>query len=84
MLALVAARDRAAASRWTGVRTTFTDLGSGHAQYRAASTAVAAGVMLKLENDTFQAGRVVSGAEALEVMTRLEPLVTRAVGARGR
>ena len=45
---------------------------------RAASTAVAAGVMPKLDNDTFQAGRVVSGAEAIEVMTRLEPLVARA------
>lgn len=78
MLTVVAARDKAAAAKWTGVRKSFSDLGGGHAQYVAASTAVAAGVMTTTEGDAFQVSRVVTGAEGIEALARLESIARKA------
>ena len=49
-------------------------MSTGHLSYPAASAAVASGVM-PLDNDgRFQVNRVVTGAEALEVVDRLRAL----------
>ena len=84
VLAIVASRDKSVGAKWANARETFADLGSGHAQYPAASMAVAAGAMTALEGDTFQVARVVSGAEAIDVVTRLEALARRVGLAGGR
>ena len=56
-------------------RASFSDLAPGHLSYPAASEAVAAGVLEPLEQNTFQPGRPVSGAEVMVVMGRLSDLV---------
>jgi tetratricopeptide (TPR) repeat protein len=78
ILAVIGTRDKAAAAKWSAARTSFADVGSGHAQYPAASMAVAAGVLAAAEGQAFQIGRAVSGAEAIEALTRLEALARRA------
>jgi len=50
------------------------DMGPGHLSYAAASTAVASGVMPLLDGARFQVNRVVTGAEAIEVVDRLRAL----------
>ena len=58
-----------------GARVSFSDLAPSHLSYPAASEAVAAGVMAALEQNTFQPGRQVSGAEAMTAFGRLERLM---------
>src|SRR4051794_4068238 len=59
---------------WQSARMRFTDMSTGHLAYPAASAAVAAGVMAALPDGSFQPSRVVSGAEAIESMERLQAL----------
>ena len=75
VLATVAARDPARAAAWREVPVRFSDIGAGHLHYAAASTAVAAGVLAVDEGGAFQPSRPVSGAEAVDAVTRLEPIV---------
>ena len=56
-------------------RANFSDLAPGHLSYPAASEAVAAGVLQSLEQNTFQPGRPVSGAEVMTALRRLGALV---------
>jgi tetratricopeptide (TPR) repeat protein len=78
LLAVIGSRDRALAESWSGKRLAFPDLGGGHAMYAAASVAVASGVMSRLDKDAFGPSVVVSGAEAIATVDRLEALAMRA------
>lgn len=75
VLALVAAARPAAAKAWQGAGLKIADVPPGHLQYPAVSQAVASGVMSLGERNTFELLRPVSGAEAFEVVTRLEALL---------
>ena len=65
---------------WQMSRVTFTDLESGHLAYRAASTAVASGIMAPLSNGAFQPSLPVSGDVAIAVVQRLQRLAGRVTG----
>jgi tetratricopeptide (TPR) repeat protein len=60
-----------------GSRASFSDLAPGHLSYAAASEAVGAGVLLPLEQNTFQPGRAVNGVEAIAALGRLRGLIGR-------
>ena len=76
LLSLIAARNPEAAKAWQGARLKIADVPPGHLSYPAVSQAVASGVM-SLENGAFQLLRPVSGAEAVEVITRLAALANK-------
>jgi tetratricopeptide (TPR) repeat protein len=59
---------------WQDARIKFADLSSGNMSYPAASQAVAAGVMKVGPDNAFQPSRLVDGAEAVEVIGRLQAL----------
>ena len=71
LLAKVAVVSPAQARAWTNARGKFTDIAAGHLAYPAASTAVAAGLMVAAPDGSFQPSRVVTGAEAIEAVERL-------------
>jgi hypothetical protein len=73
LLSLVAVLRPEQAKRWQGVRIAVNDVASTHLSYPAVSAAVAAGVM-PLSGGNFDLLRGVSGAEALEIIGRLEAL----------
>lgn len=74
VLSIIASRRPVLASQWRAARPRIVDLPPGHLGYPAASMAVAADVMPLLEGGTFRPARPVSGAEALDVVGRLEVL----------
>ena len=74
VLGLIARDHPALAERWRAPGRTFSDLPPGHLSYPAAAMAVAAGVLPVLDGGTFQLGRVVSGAEAIAAVDRLQAL----------
>jgi tetratricopeptide (TPR) repeat protein len=78
VLTLIAQRDPALGKTWMGVRRTFSDLGPGNLYYPAASLAVHAGILETTEGGAFQAGRVVTGAEAADAVQRLAELLAQA------
>jgi len=85
LLARVAAIAPARANAWRDARGRFTDLAPGHIAYPAASAAVASGVLTTAGDGTFEPSRVVTGAEAIDAITRLQALAnpdTRARPAR--
>ena len=55
-------------------RTRFADLAPTHLAYPAASTVVAAGVMAVDADNKFQPSRIVTGAEAVAAVSRIEAL----------
>jgi tetratricopeptide (TPR) repeat protein len=59
---------------WQSARASFTDIAPGHLAYSAASIAVASGVMTAASDGSFQPSRVVSGAEAIETVQRLQAM----------
>lgn len=73
VLSLIAADKPEVAKRWLGARVQVGDVGPGHLSYPAVSMAVASGAM-PLVGANFDLLRNVSGAEALEVIGRLEVL----------
>ena len=73
VLTLIAAEKPESAKKWQGARVQVTDVPSGHLRYPAVSVAVASGVM-PLSNGGFDVLRPVSGAEAFEIVGRLEAL----------
>ena len=73
VLTLIAAEKPEAAKKWLGARVQVTDVPAGHLSYPAVSVAVASGVM-PLANGGFDVLRPVSGAEAFEIVGRLEVL----------
>lgn len=76
MLALASAGRPGDLARWASTPTRFSDLPSTHLVYRAASTAVAAGVMTA-EGGPFQPTRQVTGSELLSAVARIERLIER-------
>ena len=73
VLGLIGTMKPEMAKKWEGARVTITDVPSTHLSYPAVSMAVAAGVM-PLAGGAFDLLRPVSGAEAIEVVGRLETL----------
>ena len=74
LLTRIAPLAPAAAKAWESTRWPFPDLAPGHLAYAAASTSVAAGVLTTGPDGSFQPSSVVSGAEAVEAIRRIEAL----------
>jgi tetratricopeptide (TPR) repeat protein len=77
VLTLIAAEKPRLAERWRDPRPRFTDLSPAHLSYPAAARSVSAGVMAPLEGQTFQLSRPVTGAEALDTVSKLEALAKK-------
>ncbi len=73
VLALVAADKPELGPKWAGAKVTVSDLSTSHLSFPAVSTVVAADVM-PLRGGAFDLLRGVTGAEAVEVVGRLEAL----------
>jgi tetratricopeptide (TPR) repeat protein len=73
VLSLIEALRPAAAAKWRNARATVTDVAPTHLSYPAVSVAVASGVM-PLEGGAFRLLDPVKGAEAMDVISRLEAL----------
>jgi tetratricopeptide (TPR) repeat protein len=73
VLTLIAAEKPEFAKKWQGARVMVTDVSPAHLSYPAVSMSVAAGVM-PLANGGFDVLRAVSGADAFEIVGRLEAL----------
>jgi tetratricopeptide (TPR) repeat protein len=74
LLARLAAQNAAQAKAWDAARLKFSDLSPSHLAYPAASVAVASGVMKTAAGNSFQPSRAVTGAEAIEVITKIQAL----------
>jgi len=77
VLTLIAAEKPKLAAKWRDPRPHFTDLSPAHLSYPAAARSVSAGVLAPLEGETFQLARPVTGAEALDAVSKLEALAKR-------
>jgi tetratricopeptide (TPR) repeat protein len=73
-LALIARQHPQLAGKWQNARLQISDLPPGHLSYPAVSAAVAAGVMRLQPDGSFQLLRPVTGAEAVEIVGRLQAL----------
>ncbi len=74
LLPIVGAPNPKALARWREGRPKLADLTPAHLSYPAAAMTVQAGVLDPLPDNTFQPGRVVAGAEAIDALGRLEAL----------
>lgn len=74
LLKIMAARQPALQRQWQQGTPKIADVGTGNLNYADVSLAVASGVMPLLDGGTFRLTRPVSGAEAIEVIERLERL----------
>lgn len=74
VMGLIAAARPAAAQKWQRARVTIADVPPGHLSYPAVSQVVAAGVMPLDASGAFQLLRPVTGAELVDVISRLEAL----------
>lgn len=84
VLTLMAQRQPTWQRNWAGVRRSFSDVSPDNLYYQAASLAVTAGILDTADGGTFQAGRVVSGAEAVSALERLQLLAAQLnLGPRG-
>ncbi|MCC7416926.1 MAG: tetratricopeptide repeat protein [Acidobacteria bacterium] len=82
LLSRIGERRPDAAAGWESARRSFTDLSPGHLAYPSASAAVASGVMTTDPAGAFQPFRPVAGAEAIEVIGRLETLAGQPAAGR--
>jgi tetratricopeptide (TPR) repeat protein len=73
ILTIIAAAKPELAKKWQGARLAINDVPPAHLSYPAVSAVVAAGVM-PLSGGNFDLLRAVTGAEALEIIGRLEAL----------
>ena len=73
LLARLAVKDPVRGRSWSAARMKFSDLVVTHLAYPSASMAVTAGVMAAADN-AFQPSRVVTGAEAIAAVARIEVL----------
>jgi len=73
LLTLIAAIKPDLAGKWQGTRVQINDVAATHLSYPAASAAVASGVM-RLSGGNFELLRGVSGAEAVDIIGRIEAL----------
>jgi tetratricopeptide (TPR) repeat protein len=74
VLDLIEARRPGVTREWRSARPRIADLPPDHLGYPAAALVVAAGVMPLLDGSTFRPMRPVTGAEAIDIVTRLEGL----------
>jgi tetratricopeptide (TPR) repeat protein len=74
LLSKLSAVAPAQVSGWQSARLQFPDMAAGHLAYPAASAAVASGVMAAAPDGSFQPSRVVTGAEAVASIDRLQSL----------
>ncbi len=74
LLARIAAAAPSRIAPWQSARVNFSDLSPGHLAFPAASAVVAAGVMTVGPDNSFQPSKPVSGAEAIEAISRIEAL----------
>ena len=74
---LAAERGLARAQRWRDREPMFADMEPTHISYPATATAVSAGVFDVGRGGLFRPTALVSGAEAVDVVGRLEQLVRR-------
>jgi tetratricopeptide (TPR) repeat protein len=74
LLARVAAQSPARAQAWESARLKFSDLSPSHLAYPAASMAVASGVMATAPGNSFQPSKAITGADAIETITKIEAL----------
>jgi tetratricopeptide (TPR) repeat protein len=74
LLARIAAQNPARAKAWDAARIKFSDLSPSHLAYPAASMAVASGVMTTVAGNGFQPSRAITGAEAIEAVTKIQAL----------
>lgn len=77
VLGLIATEKPKIAARWRDPRPRFSDVAPTHLSYPAAARSVSAGILAPLEQDSFQLSRPVSGAEALEAVSKLEALAKK-------
>jgi tetratricopeptide (TPR) repeat protein len=77
LLSRVAAQNPARAKAWEAARLKFADLSPSHLAYPAASVAVAAGVMATAPGNAFQPSKAITGAEAIDTITKIEALAGR-------
>ena len=74
VLNLIASSNPPVAKAWQNVKQKIADVSPGHLSYASVSQAVASGVMPLADDGTFQLLRPVTGAEVVEVISRLETL----------
>ena len=77
VLTLIAIEKPRLAARWRDPRPRFSDVSPSHLQYPAAARSVSAGIMAPAEGDAFQLSRLVTGAEAVDAVTKLAALARR-------
>ena len=74
MLKIIAARHPQLLKDWQSRQQKMSDVGVSNLNYADASLSVAAGVLPLAENGSFQLSRPVTGAEAIDAVTKLERL----------
>jgi tetratricopeptide (TPR) repeat protein len=74
LLARIATQHPERPKNWESARLKFSDLSANHLAYPAASAVVAAGILSTVGESAFQPSRPVTGAEAIEAMSKLEAL----------
>lgn len=75
LLSILASARSPLAERWRNPQYAFSDLAPGHLSYAAAALAVTSGVLPALAGNTFQLSRIVTGAEAVAAVERIEKLI---------
>jgi tetratricopeptide (TPR) repeat protein len=78
VLSLIAAEKPALASSWRSAKREFADVSPAHLSYPAALVTVEAGVMQPLPDGSFQLSKLVTGAEAVAAVKKLEELAESA------
>jgi tetratricopeptide (TPR) repeat protein len=74
MLKIIAARQPALLKDWQSRQARMSDVGVSNLNYADASLAVSAGILPLVDGGAFQLTRAVSGAEAIDAVTKLERL----------
>jgi len=77
VLSLIGTEKPKLAVKWRDPRPRFSDLSPAHLSYPAAARAVSAGVMAPGEGEAFQLTRPVTGAEAIDTVSKLEALAKK-------
>jgi tetratricopeptide (TPR) repeat protein len=72
VLKLIAVHQPALMKEWQGRQAKMADVGVSNLNYADASLAVSSGVLSLFEGDTFLLTRAVSGADAIDAVTKLE------------
>jgi predicted Zn-dependent protease len=74
VLKIIAMRQPALLKDWQSRQTKMADVGVSNLNYADASLAVSAGILPLADSGSFQLSRAVSGAEAIDAVTKLERL----------